>query len=270
MHILLLPVIEQQAAVGVAPAQVDSVLPKKIGNDVPAQLPQIPGEDQVIVLGGGVGLPKHRREGVIGRRRHSRPHVVGVLDAQVHNASAGDMGDIGAVSPTGEDAASGGGGRPLGSGGTLVAVEHGHTVLTLGGTEMGAGHGGHDGGKAAVDEQCRQGQALAHGGAGAVESVEGDFEVPKAKGGADALVQQVSGQDAVHLLGGNASLFHCPAQGELLHGGFALFPAFLAEVSVGIQLVEISGQGTSGLLLTADIGEGQDADRVGKRHRLAA
>ena len=102
VHILLLPVIEQQAAVGVASAQVDSVLPKKIGNDVPAQLPQIPGEDQVIVLGGGVGLPKHRREGVIGRRSHSRPHVVGVLDAQVHNASAGDMGDIGAVSPTGD------------------------------------------------------------------------------------------------------------------------------------------------------------------------
>ena len=120
----------------------------------------------------------------------------------------------------------------------------------------------------AVDKQSRQGQAFAHGGTGTIEAIKGDFEVPKAKGGADALVQQVSGQDAVHLLGGNASLFHCPAQGELLHGGFPLLPAFLPEVGVLIQLIEIAGQRALGLLFTADVGVGQDTHRAPQPHGL--
>ena len=53
--------------------------------------------------------------------------------------------------------------------------------------------------KAAVNEQRRQRQCLAHGGTGPVQAEKGDAQFPQTEGGTDALVQQVPRQYIVHI-----------------------------------------------------------------------
>lgn len=167
-----------------------------------------------------------------------------------------------------QNTAAGGGGRPLGGRRALVAVEHRHPVLPLRRAEMGAGDGGSQPSKAAVNEQRRQGQALPHGGAGAVQPVKRNFEIPQTEGRADALVQQIPRQHIIQILRPQTALFHGLLQGKLLHGGLSLLPAFLPEVGVLIQLVEIGGQGSSGLLLAPNVGKGHHAHRLLQAHGL--
>ena len=210
MHILPFPVIEQQPAIRVILSHIQAVLPEKIHHNVAAQHPQIPSDQKVVVLRPRPRLSKERREGIVSCRGHGRAHVVCILDAHVNNAPAGDVGNIRPVPLGAQDAAAGGRSGPLGRRCALVAVEHRHPVLPLGGAEMGAGHSGHDGGKAAIDKQSRQGQAFAHGGTGTIEAIKGDFEVPKAKGGADALIQQIPCQHIVQVLRYKSPLLHGP------------------------------------------------------------
>ena len=56
MHVLPFPVIEQQAAVLEAGTHIDAVPGEKIPDDGVAQLPQVPGDDQVKVSGAGAGV----------------------------------------------------------------------------------------------------------------------------------------------------------------------------------------------------------------------
>ena len=233
MHILLLQMVQQQPAVGVVFRHVHTVLPEEVGDDLLTQQPQIAGDDEVIILRAGGGSGKVRPQGVVGGGGHGAPHVVGIGDAPVHDAAAGDVGDIGAVPLSAQNTAAGGSGRPLGGGGALAAVGDRHPVLALGGAVVGGGHGGGQPGEAPVNEQRRQRQALSHGGAGAVQPVEGDMEAPQAEGGADALVQQVPSQHVVQFTGGEATLFQRPAQDPLLHGGFSLFPCLFPKEGIG-------------------------------------
>ena len=195
---------------------------------------------------------------------HGGTHVIGVSHAPVHDFAAGDMGDIGAGTVIGQNGAAGGGGGPLGGGSPLAAIGHRHPVLPLGGAEVGAGKGGGPAGKAAVDEQRRQGQGFSHGGAGAVEAVEGDAKVPEPKGGTNALVQQVSGQDIIQIGGFQPGPVQRPLKNFLLHGGLAFFPGLFPEKGIIGKFVEISGQRAVSLLPSADVGKGQDRGRMGQ------
>lgn len=65
MDILLLPVEQQQAAVVVV-GQLHAVLGEEIGDDLVAQLPQVAGDDEVVVVGGEAGVLKMGFQGVIG------------------------------------------------------------------------------------------------------------------------------------------------------------------------------------------------------------
>ena len=56
VHILLFQVVEQQPAVGVVVRHVHTVLPEEVRDDLVTQLPQIAGDDQVVVLRGGAGV----------------------------------------------------------------------------------------------------------------------------------------------------------------------------------------------------------------------
>ena len=180
------------------------------------------------------------------------------------------MGNIRTGALVGQNGAAGGGGGPLGGGGALVAVGHRHPVLPLGGAEMGGGHGGHPAGKSAVDGHGRQRQGLPHGGAGAVETVKGDVEFPQTEGGADALVQQVSGENIVQIGGGQACLFQRTAQNPLLHGGLRLLPGLFPKEGVLFQFVKIGGQGPLTFHFTADGSEGQHRRRGCKDDGLGA
>ena len=66
MHVLSLPVIEQEAAVLVVPGEVQPVPPEEVQHDAVAQGSQVPGEDQVIVPGGGAAVSEESGEGVVG------------------------------------------------------------------------------------------------------------------------------------------------------------------------------------------------------------
>ena len=195
---------------------------------------------------------------------HGGAHIVGVGDALIHDLAAGDVGDIGPGAVLRQNGAPGGGGGPLGRGGALVAVGHRHPVLPLSGAEVGAGDGGGPAGVAAVDEHGRQRQGFAHGGAGTVQAVEGNAEVPQAEGGADALVQQVSGADIVQVAGLQLGLIQRPLDNLFLHGGFRLFPGLFSEEGIIGQLVKVGGQGALRLLLAADVGVGDDGGGMGK------
>ena len=138
-------------------------------------------------------------EGVIGGGGHGSPHVVGIGDTLIHNFPAGDVSDIRPRPLGGEKGAAGGGGGPLGGRGALAAIGDWHPVLPLGGAEVGTGLGGDGFRKAAVNEQRRQRQCLAHGGAGSVQAEKGDAQFPQTEGGTDALVQQVPRQYIVHI-----------------------------------------------------------------------
>ena len=142
--------------------------------------------------------------------------------------------------------------------------------LPLGGAEMGAGHAGRHPGVAAGDQQAAQGQTLPHGGAGPVQAKKRDVEAPQAKGGADALVQQIPGQDVIQILGHQPALFQGPLQHPLLHGGLRLLPGVLSEKGVRAQLVKVLRQGTVSLELAADVGVGHHAGGLRQPHRLAA
>lgn len=65
MDVLLLPVEQQQAAVVVV-GQLYAVLGEEVGDDLVAQLPQIAGDDEVVVVGGESGILKVGFQGVIG------------------------------------------------------------------------------------------------------------------------------------------------------------------------------------------------------------
>jgi len=172
------------------------------------------------------------------------------------------MGDIGAGTFAAQNGAAGGGGGPLGGGGSLIAVWNGHPVLPLGGTEVRGGEGGGPVGVPPINQQGRKRKTLTHGGAGTVQAVEGDVEVPQTEGGADALIQQITRQNIIQLGGRQMGLVQCPLQYPLLHGGFSLFPSFFAEKWVTAQLVEIGGQRAGTFQLAADVGKGQDGWRL--------
>lgn len=65
VHILCLPVIEQQPAVRVV-CQLHALPAEQLHHDVVAHRPQVAGEDQVIVPGCGVRLPEQRLQRVAG------------------------------------------------------------------------------------------------------------------------------------------------------------------------------------------------------------
>ena len=163
-----------------------------------------------------------------------------------------------------------GGSSPLGGGGPLAAVGHRHAVLPLGGAVVGAGHAGRRPGVAAGDQQAPQGQALPHGGAGPVQAEKRNLEIPQAEGGADALVQQVPGQDVVQFRRGQPALFQGPGQGLLLHGGLGLLPGVLPEEGIRAQQVKMPRQGAVGLEFSADVGIGHHAGGPQQSHRLPA
>ena len=167
-------------------------------------------------------------------------------------------------------AAAGGGGRPLGGGGPLAAVWHRGAVLPLGGAEVGGGLGGGETGKAPSHRHSRQRQALSHGGAGTVHAVEGDSEVPQGEGCADVLVQQIAGEDAVHVLRRQAALLPGAAQGDGLHLRLPLLPRFFAEEGVVVRYVKIRTQRALPFQTAAYIGPAHHAGRPEEPAGLAA
>ena len=135
---------------------------------------------------------------------------------------------------------------------------------------MGGGQGCGPVGVAAVNQQGRQAQTFPHGGAGAVQPVKGDVEVPQAEGGADALVQQIPRQDIVQVLRRQLRLVKGPLEDGFLHGGLRLLPGLLPEEGVGIDLVKVVRQRALALELPADIGKGENGGGMGQDHGLAA
>ena len=66
VHILGLAVVEQQSAVLEILPQVDAVPGEEVPDDGVAQLPQVAGDHQVVVLGLRPGVPEEGRQGVVG------------------------------------------------------------------------------------------------------------------------------------------------------------------------------------------------------------
>ena len=103
-----------------------------------------------------------------------------------------------------------------------------------------------------------------------MEPVEGPPEVPQAEGGADTLVQQISGQDIVQVLRCQLRLLQRSLKDCLLHGGLCLLPGLFPEEGVVADLVKKVRQGALALEFPPNIGKGEDGGGMGQGHGLAA
>ena len=112
-------------------------------------------------------------------------------------------------------------------------------------------------GKAALEHQRGEQQALGHCRAGTVQSQIGDLAVLHGKGAADALVEQIPGED--HVEGGARYLRLGTAELEALleHMALGLLPARFAEGRVLGDIVEALAQRALSLLAADDAGEAQ-------------
>ena len=72
VHILGLAVVEQQTAVLKVFAQVDAVPGEKVPDDGVTQLPQVAGDDQIVVLGLGPRVPEEGSQTIISCRGRSQ------------------------------------------------------------------------------------------------------------------------------------------------------------------------------------------------------
>ena len=270
MDVLPLQVEDHQAAVGVPGGQIHPVLLKQLPEQLTSQLPQVAGDDEIIEAGLPPGVLKVGADGVIGGGGHGRSHVVGVCDPLVHHPARGDMGEVGAGTLPGQEDGSGGGHSPLGGGSALAAILQRGAVLPLRGAEVGGDH--HPGPLPKAPVQCHggQGQTLPHGGAGAVQPEEGALLIPGGKGGTDALVQQVAGEQPVQLPLSRPCLFQRQGQGLLLHGPLGLLPGGRAEGVIRVNIVEAGCQRTLPLLFPHYIGKGEQGGGTGQRRGLPA
>ena len=116
MHILLLPVKQQQSAVGIAAVHIEAVPRHQILHHAVANGAQIAGDDQVIILRRGAGIPKESLQRIDGSGRHGAAHIALVINAHIHYPAHSGVREVGPVTAAPQYAAAGGSGRPLGGG----------------------------------------------------------------------------------------------------------------------------------------------------------
>ena len=269
MHILSLPVIEHQSAVGVI-LQRHAFPGEQLQHDAAAHIAQVAGEDQVIVPGYGAGVPEHCLQGVEGRRCHGRAHVGHVRHTQIHDASPGHMGDIRSLRLGPQNAAPRRRGRPLGSRRTLAAVGQRHPILPLRRAEVGGGLRRRHTDRAGGHGHSGQRQCLPHSRAGPIYPVEGNIEIPQAKRSPNVLVQQIPGEGAVHVLRRQPALLQGQTQGIRLHLCLALFPGLFPTEGVRPHSVEAAAQRPLALQLSRHRRKADHSRRLQKPAGLPA
>ena len=135
---------------------------------------------------------------------------------------------------------------------------------------MAGGHGNHPVGIAPAHGHGGQQQRLRHGGARPVEPQMGDPGIAQGKGGADALVQQIPGEDQVDVIGVEPRLVQKLVQGELLHLLLRLLPGFFPESGIHAPYVKAVSKRSLCLLLSAHCRPGGDIDRLTGSEGVAA
>ena len=139
IHLLALPVVQHQPAVGIARPQVAALLRRQPHQQVAAHLRQVPGDDLIIVSGAGAGIGKVLPQGIPGGGGHGSPHVIQVGDPQVHHPANADFLDANAPLLSNQGRPGGRSGM-LGRRGPHPAVIEGETELPLAGAEVGGGN----------------------------------------------------------------------------------------------------------------------------------
>ena len=251
IHLLTFPVVQHQAAVGVAGAQVAALPGGQAYQQIAAHLCQIPGDDLIVIGGGGAGIGKKAAQGIPCGGRHGCPHIIRVGDAEIHHTADADLPDAD-FTEGGDQRSPGGGGGMLGGRCSYPAVVEGEAELPFAGAKVGGGHGEGVAGGAAFHQQGGQGQAFGHGATRPVKPQEGAGQLPGGVGGGDALIEQVAAEEDVHPVGGDLCLLQGDGDGQLLHFGFGLFPAFFTEAAVLYRLVEFRAEGAFFFLAAAD------------------
>ena len=125
------------------------------------------------------------------------------------------------------------------------------------GKASGHCHGGHE-------------QTFCHGGAGSVQSNVGNSGIAQSKGGAYALIQQVTGEHKAKISGLHAGFPGKNPKGLLLHIFFGLLPGGLAEVRVLGRFVKGMAQRAFRLFFSGDTGPGRNDGWLRKGKALAA
>ena len=197
----------------------------------------------------GVGKILQQRSGCC--RCHGCAHVVDILDVIVLHPPKGGGGNAHPLPCRTQQAAPGGGSRPLGGRGAHRAVTQWGAELTLCRAEMTGSHGQQVLRRPAAAQRRAQRQRLRHGAARPEQPRKGHAQFPQRVAGGGALRLQISRQRKVHLLCGQASLLQAEPrrpQLQLLFGGF---PAALSQPIVGGQFVKARCQRALALFFAA-------------------
>ena len=198
----------------------------------------------------GIGKIMQQRGGCC--RCHGCAHVVDILDVIILHPAKGCGGNAHPLPCRTQQAAPGGGSRPLRSRGAHRAVTQRGAELTLCRAEMAGGHGQQVLCRAAA-AQCRaQRQRLGHGAARAEQPRKGHAQLPQRVAGGGALRLQVPCQRKVHPLCGQSRLLQAEPrrpQLQLLFGGF---PAALSQPVVGGQFIKARRQRAIALFFAAN------------------
>ena len=185
-------------------------------------------------------------------RCHGCAHIVDILDVIVLHPAKSCGGNAHPLPCRTQQAAPGGGSRPLRGRGAHRAVTQRGAELTFCRAEMAGGHGQQVLCRAAA-AQCRaQRQRLGHGAARAEQPRKGHTQLPQRVAGGRALRLQIPCQRKVHPLCGQRRLLQaepCRPQLQLLFGGF---PAALSQPVVGGQFIKARRQRAIALFFAAN------------------
>ena len=135
---------------------------------------------------------------------------------------------------------------------------------------MGGGHCYGIVGKAAGHCHGGHKQAFCHGGAGSVQSDVGNSGIAQSKGGAYALIQQVTGEHKAKIGALHAGLSGKNPESLLLHIFLGLLPGGLAEVRVLGRFVKGMAQGAFRLFFSGDTCPGRNDGWLRKGKALPA
>ena len=138
MHILRLQVVDERAAVVVHVCDIHAVARKEVRHDLLAELPEVAGDDEVVILRRAAEVVKMRAERGIRGGRHRRAHIVRVLDTPVRDRAdsrGAHKRSVWDVLPY--DAAARARDGPLRRGRALPAVAQREAVLPLRRGKMG-------------------------------------------------------------------------------------------------------------------------------------
>ena len=179
-------IVQQTAAIRVV-FQQQTLCCQQLPQHLTAHQPKVAGVDAVEIPQFCMGIGKIMQQGGGCCRCHGCAHVVDILDVIVLHPAKGCGGNAHPLPCRTQQAAPGGGGRPLRGRGAHRAIAQRGAELTFCRAEMAGGHGQQILRRPAAAQRRAQRQRLRHGAARPEQPRKGHAQLPQRVAGGGAL-----------------------------------------------------------------------------------